>query len=199
VAMYDAILAFCERIIYQYSYTGVVPGPEGNSHPMLCPFGLFPVRDGLVAIACPMDQFWGPLARAMGRADLADHEQYRTNEARVAHNAEVVAMISAWTATQTKAQLKASLGGLVPFGPVNDVTDIFADPHVRARGMLAEIEHPGLARAVHIAGTPIKMTATPGGVHTRAPLLGEHSDQILTELGYSATEIQSMKQHGAIS
>ena len=58
VAMYDAMLAFCERIIYQYSYTGEVPGPEGNAHPLLCPFGLFPVRDGLVAIACPMDQFW---------------------------------------------------------------------------------------------------------------------------------------------
>ncbi len=95
VAMYDAVLAFCERIVYQYSYTGQIPGPEGNGHPLLCPFGLFPVRDGLVAIACPMDQFWAPLARAMGRDDLVDHEQYRTNEARVAHNAEVVALISA--------------------------------------------------------------------------------------------------------
>ena len=199
VAMYDAVLAFCERIVYQYSYTGQIPGPEGNGHPLLCPFGLFPVRDGLVAIACPMDQFWAPLARAMGRADLVDHEQYRTNEARVAHNAEVVGLISAWTSTQTKAQLKASLGGQVPFGPVHNVADIFDDPHVRARGMLATIEHPGLDRAVTVAGTPIKMTATPGGVRTRAPLLGEHSSQILADLGYSASEIESMKRTGVIS
>jgi len=199
VAMYDAVLAFCERIVYQYSYTNQIPGPEGNGHPLLCPFGLFPVRDGLVAIACPMDQFWAPLARAMGRADLVDHEQYRTNDARVAHNAEVVALISAWTSTQTKAQLKGSLGGQVPFGPVHDIADIFDDPHVRARGMLASIDHPGLDRAVTIAGTPIKMTVTPGGVRTRAPLLGEHSSQILADLGYSASEIDSMKRNGAIS
>ncbi len=199
VAMYDAILAFCERIIYQYSYTDQIPGPEGNGHPLLCPFGLFPVRDGLVAIACPMDQFWPPLARAMGRNDLVDHAQWRTNEARVAHNAEVVALISAWTQTQTKAQVKASLGGQVPFGPVHDVADIFADPHVRARGMLASIEHPGIERAVSVAGTPIKMTATPGGVRTRAPLLGEHTSQILADLGYSASEIETMKRNGAIS
>jgi crotonobetainyl-CoA:carnitine CoA-transferase CaiB-like acyl-CoA transferase len=199
VAMYDAMLAFCERIVYQYSYTGEVPRPEGNAHPLLCPFGLFPVRDGLVAIACPMDQFWAPLARAMDRDDLVEHPRYRTNEARVAHNADVVELIAAWTATQTKAQLKASLGGILPFGPVHDVADIFADPHVRARGMLVEIDHPGLARPVQIAGTPIKMTATPGTVHTRAPLLGEHTNAILTEVGYSAGEIELLKQSGAIS
>ena len=199
VAMYDAVLAFCERIVYQHSYTSKVPGPEGNGHPMLCPFGLFPVRDGLVAIACPADHFWPPLARAMGRDDLVDDPDYRTNDARVAHNADVVALISRWSAGLTKAELKAALGGVIPFGPVHDIADIFADPHVHARGMLAEVEHPGLERPVQIAGTPIKMTATPGGVRTRAPLLGEHSDQILAQLGYAATDIQSMKQNGAIS
>ena len=199
VAMYDAVLAFCERILYQYSYTGDVPGPEGNSHPLLCPFGMFPVRDGLVAIACPSDQFWGPLARAMGRHDLVDHPEYRSNEARVAHNAEVVALISAWTSTQTKAQMKTHLGGVVPFGPVQDVADIFADPHVRARAMLVDIAHPGLERPARIAGTPIKMTGTPGGVRGRAPLLGEHTGEILAEVGYAAHAIESLKRNGAIS
>ncbi len=199
VAMYDAMLAFCERIIYQYSYTGDVPVPEGNAHPMLCPFGLFPAADGLVAIACPMDQFWPPLARAMGREDLVADAAWRTNEARVAHNAEVVGIIAEWTAGQTKAALKALLGGVIPFGPVHNVADIFADPHVRARDMLAEIEQPGLERRVTVAGTPIKMTATQGTVAHRAPLLGEHTDTILGDLGYSAAEIQSLKNTGAIS
>jgi len=199
VAMYDAVLAFCERIVYQHSYLGEVPGPEGNAHPLLCPLGLFPARDGLVAIACPADQFWPPLARAMGRDDLVDHPEYRTNEARVAHNADVVALISRWTSTRTKAELKDALGGLIPFGPVHDIADIFADPHARARGMLAELEHPGTARRMTLAGTPIKMTATPGRVDTRAPLLGEHTDAILTEAGYSQAEIESLKQSGAIS
>jgi crotonobetainyl-CoA:carnitine CoA-transferase CaiB-like acyl-CoA transferase len=199
VAMYDAILAFCERIVYQHSYTGEVPGPEGNAHPLLCPFGMFPARDGLVAIACPGEQFWAPLARAMGRDDLVEHPDYRTNEARVAHNDAVVATISAWTATRSKAALKETLGGLVPFGPVNDVTDIFADPHVHAREMVREVEHPGVAAPLGIAGTPIKMTGTPGGIRARAPLLGEHTAQILTEAGYSAAAIESMKHSGAIA
>jgi crotonobetainyl-CoA:carnitine CoA-transferase CaiB-like acyl-CoA transferase len=199
VAMYDAVLAFCERIVYQHSYLGEVPGPEGNAHPLLCPFGLFPARDGLVAIACPADQFWPPLARAMGRGELADHPEYRTNEARVAHNADVVALISGWTATLTKAELKNALGGLIPFGPVHDIADIFADPHVRVRGMLAELEHPGVERRMALAGTPIKMTVTPGAVATRAPLLGEHTDAILAAVGYSSADIQTLKQSGAIS
>lgn len=65
--------------------------------------------------------------------------------------------------------------------------------------MLASIEHPGIERAVNVAGTPIKMTVTPGGVRTRAPLLGEHTSQILADLGYSASEIETMKRNGAIS
>ena len=68
VGMYDAILALCERIVYQHSYDGTVPGPEGNSHPLLCPFGLFPASDGWVSIACPRDHFWKILAENMGRA-----------------------------------------------------------------------------------------------------------------------------------
>ncbi|HBC53283.1 MAG TPA: CoA transferase, partial [Alphaproteobacteria bacterium] len=104
VAMYDGILALCERIVYQHSYDGVVPGPEGNAHPLLCPFGLFPAKDGWVSIACPKDHFWIILTEAMGRPELGEDERYALNIARVQRNAEVVAMVGDWTSTLTKKE-----------------------------------------------------------------------------------------------
>jgi formyl-CoA transferase len=199
VAMYDAMLAFCERIVYLYSYAGTVSGPEGNAHLLLCPFGLFPAKDGLVAVACPLDHFWAELAGAIGRPELATDPRYQTNNARVKRNAEVVALLSDWTQQFTKAELVARLGGKLPFGPVNDVTGIFADAHPRTRGMLVELEQPGIERKVTVAGTPIKMTATPGVVARRSPLLGEHSNAILAEAGYDDAGIAALKAQGAIA
>jgi len=199
VAMYDAMLAFCERIVYLYSYTGTVPGPEGNAHQLLCPFGLFPVKDGLVAIACPLDHFWAGLATAMGKPELGTDPRYRTNNERVKRNAEVVALISAWTRDHTKAELTARLGGVLPFGPVNDAADIFRDAHPRIRNMLVDVEQPGAPQPLTIAGTPIKMTATPGVISRRSPLLGEHTDAILTGAGYSSADIETLRAKGAIS
>ncbi len=193
VAMYDAVLAFCERIIYQHSYIDDVPHPEGNAHPLLCPFGIFPAKDGWVSVACPGEDFWGFLAKVMGREDMIDDPRYRTNNDRAAHGAEVVEAVSAWTAKHTKDELTAILGGQIPYGPVNDVTDIYRDPHVRARGMLVEVEQPGIDRKVTIAGTPIHMLGTPGGVERRSPLLGEHTDEVLGEFGFSREDIDALK------
>ena len=199
VAMYDAMLAFCERIVYLYSYAGAVSEPEGNAHLLLCPFGMFPARDGLVAIACPLDHFWKDLAAAMGQPQLADDPRYRTNNERVKRNAEVVAFISEWTKQFTRAELVAKLGGVLPFGPVNDVRDIFADPHPRIRNMLVELEQPGSTQKLTVAGTPIKMTETQGVVGRRSPYLGEHTSAILQSVGYASADIESMKAEGAIS
>lgn len=193
VAMYDAILAFCERIVYQHSYVGDVPHPEGNAHPLLCPFGIFPASDGWVSIACPGENFWGFLATAMGRGDMIEDPRYRTNNDRAAHNRDVVEAVSAWTSAHTKEELTRILGGHIPYGPVNDVTDIYADPHVRARGMLVDVEQPGLERKVTIAGTPIHMLRTPGAVKRRSPLLGEHTEEVLAQFGFSSAEIQTLK------
>ncbi len=117
VAMYDGVVALCERIVYQYSYTGRAPAPEGNQHPILCPFGTFPARDGAVTIGCPRDSFWRELAAAMGRPELADDPRFRTNEDRLAHRDETVALVEAWTRPRSKAEIAAALEGRVPFGP----------------------------------------------------------------------------------
>src|SRR6218665_3844653 len=108
--MVDAVLALCERLVFQYSVSGVAPGPEGNRHPLLCPFGLFAANDGLVSLGVPNDRFWVPLAPRMGRPALAIDPRYASNDARVQHRAEVEAIVGGWTARHTKAELAQMLG-----------------------------------------------------------------------------------------
>jgi len=199
VAMYDGVLALCERIVYQHSYLGVVPGPEGNGHPLLCPFDVFPAADGWVSIAAPHDQFWVSLCHAMGREELGTDSRFATNAARVARQAEVQGIVRAWTTARTRRQILDAIGGRVPCGPVNTAETIFADPHVAARAMLVDVEQPGAGRDVTIVGTPIKMTETPTGDIRRAPLLGEHAADILAGLGYDPSRIADLRRAGVIS
>lgn len=198
VGMTDSILALCERIVYQYSYQGRVPGPEGNRHPLLCPFGLFEALDGWVSIACPSDDFWKHLAAAMGQPEMGTDERYATNQARLAHAEAVNTAVEGFTQRHDKAELSRLLGGRVPFGPVYSVEDIFNDLHFRARDMLVAVDHPGCAEPVQIVGVPIKLSETPGSVRHRAPLLGEHSQQILQDIGYDADTIRALVSDGVV-
>ena len=199
VAMYDGVLAMCERVVYQYSYLGVSPAPEGNQHPILCPFGTFPAKDGQVTIGCPRDSFWRELVDVIGRPELASDPKFATNNARLAHAAETVGIVEAWSAARTKAEIAEVLDGRVPFGPVNTAADIYADPHIIARKMLVEVEHPGSSKPVTIASTPIRMTATPGGVFHRAPLVGENTDEVLAGIGLSDTDIAELKARNVVA
>ncbi len=199
VAMYDGVLAMCERIVYQYSYSGTSPVPEGNHHPILCPFGTFATRDGQVTLGCPRDAFWAEFTAIIGRPELATDPKFSTNEARLAHSNETVAIVSEWCAARSKAEVATALDGRVPFGPVNTAADIFADPHVAARNMLVELEHPGSSQPVTVASTPIRMTETPGGVFRRAPVVGEDTEDVLRSLGVANDEIAGLKARGVIA
>lgn len=193
VAMYDGIVSLCERAIYQYSYTGSSPVPEGNQHPILCPFGVFEASDGQVTIGCPRDTFWVELVEIIGRPELATDPRFATNNQRLAHRVETVEIVENWTRGRTKAEIAEALGVRVPFGPVNTAADIYADPHMKVREMLVEIEHPGSAAPVTVASTPIRMTRTPGGVTRRAPLTGENTDAILGQMGVSDETIARLR------
>jgi crotonobetainyl-CoA:carnitine CoA-transferase CaiB-like acyl-CoA transferase len=199
VAMYDGVLALCERIAYQHSYTGAVPTTAGNGHPLLCPFDIFPAADGWVAVAAPHDHFWVELCHVMGRPEMADDARYATNVQRVAHRDDVVAAVTAWTGSRRRAEITAALGGRVPCGPVNTADTIFADPHVAARHMLVDVEQPDTGRNVKVVGTPIKMTATPSTSFRRAPRLSEDADEILADLGYDLDQIAKWRSSGVVA
>jgi crotonobetainyl-CoA:carnitine CoA-transferase CaiB-like acyl-CoA transferase len=186
VAMYDAVIALCENAIYQYSFGGRVLAPKGTGHAALCPFDIFETSDGAVAITASTPVHWNMLCALIGRVDLIDDPRTFENVARLQNTALVLDAISSWTKLHTRAEVIAELSGRVPVGPVNTVTDIFADPHVHARAMLADIELPGGAHA-RIAAPPLKFTETPAGVYRRPPLLDEHRGEILAEAGITET------------
>lgn len=179
VAMYDGILALCERIVYQHSYTGGIPERQGNTHPLLSPFDIFATRDGHVAIAAPRNELWHKLLDLIDRGDLREDPRFATPAKRAEHADAVRGAIAGWVSQRTNGEVVERLGGRVPVGPVNTVADVFADPHVRARQMLVDVEHPG-GGTVAIAGSPIKLSKTPARVRGRAPLLGEHTQEVLT-------------------
>ena len=198
VAMTDAVLAICERIVYQYSVTGIVPGPEGNGHPLLCPFGLFPASDGWVSLGVPNDRFWVPLTKKMGRPELAEAARYLTNDDRIKNRSEVESLVGEWTRQHTRSELMALLGGDIPFAPVYTASDVFENPHFHARQMLVEIEYPGAEKPLVLVGTPVKMSETPGAVRDRAPLAGEHTDRVLLDFGFDTAEIDALRAASAV-
>ena len=156
VGMVDAILALCERVMHQHSYVGSLPVPEGNHHPLLCPFGMFPAKDGFVTIAAHADQHFPILCRLIGKPEMAADPRFVDVQSRRANQDAIIGAVS-------------------------------------AREMLVSVPHPGLDREVLLAGVAVKMTETPGRVRHRAPLLGEHTDRYLTELGLGGAEIAQLR------
>jgi crotonobetainyl-CoA:carnitine CoA-transferase CaiB-like acyl-CoA transferase len=199
VGMADAVLGVCERIVHQNAFAGLNPGPEGNHHPFLLPFGIYPAADGFVALACPNDAFFRALVTSLGGATMLEDERFVNGKARAANREAVIEALSTLTSRFSKAELQDRLGGVVPFGPVMDIATIARDPHFQARGMLAEIEIEGLPAPMRVAGPPIKLTKTPSAVRRRGPDLGEDTEAVLARHGASDDDIARWRAAGAIA
>jgi crotonobetainyl-CoA:carnitine CoA-transferase CaiB-like acyl-CoA transferase len=178
VAMYDAILSLNERIVYQHSISGRSPVPQGNSHPLLCPYGIVSTHAGHVVIAAPTDRHWRELTATMGCTSLGSDPRYATNEARLSRSAEVYALLERWAGGYSTPEVLQMLRGRVPCAPIHTAADIADDPHVAARSMIVEVDHPG-GSTISIAGAPIKFSEDIAGPFVRAPLLGEHTEEVL--------------------
>ncbi|HKR90273.1 MAG TPA: CoA transferase [Phenylobacterium sp.] len=198
VAMVDAILATSERIVQQWSFGKQNPGPEGNYHPLMSPFGLYPAKDGHVAIATVSQDFFRAFCIALDAPELPEQAEFSSQKARSVCGRRLDHIVSELTRRFTRAELKERLGGLIPFGPVYTIADIVADPHFAAREMLAPIQVPGIPEELYIAGVPIKMSETPGGVHARGPRQGEHTDEVLAAAGFTEGQIAALRRKGAI-
>ena len=182
VSMYDAMVAFCERMVYRYSFAGEVSVGEGNEHPLVSPFSIYQAADGWIAIACPLDSQWQKLLEIVESDVLSTDERFSTNELRVCNADELRVELTKWTIKQTKAELGEKLGGIVPSGAVNNVEDILNDPQTQVRQMIEEIDLGENGRRL-LAGVPIKFSSTPGGVRTAGPNLGGHTEEVLKEFG----------------
>ncbi len=190
VSMYDAMLALQKSAVAQYGFTGK-PNPAGLQRAMtLYPFDLFPTKDGRVAIAAVQPHHWDLLCAAMERADLMTDERSATNEARLEHVDWVEEQICAWTRQLTRTQVMEKLNGSIPAGPVQNMADIFDDPHVAARKMLETCEPGGDNPDITLAANPIKFSETPTTLYQAPPRLGAHNAEVLAEFGIEMPAIQ---------
>ncbi|MDC3107705.1 CoA transferase [Paracoccaceae bacterium] len=176
VAMYDAIVSMCERAIYQYDFNGVIPKPEGNGHPLLAPFGIYKASDGFVAIGIVENSYWNVLKKIINLADLNDDLKYGTIALRAKNRKKLNKQINTWTNGFSKKELAELLGGQIPFGPVNNVKEVFEDQHIRNRNMILEIEQPFYkGKDWKVAGNPIKFKDFKS-LNLMPPILGEHKN-----------------------
>ena len=181
VAMYDAMISLCERAVYLNDFTGTVPGPEGNNHPFLAPFGLFGARDGAVALGIVDDAFWRALAGVMQGDALVCDPRFSTRAARAENRQVLNTLVGAWTAQYSKAELTQKLGGLIPYGPLQTVQDMINDPHVAARNMLSTIANPDNPdRPWQVASNPLRFGAAPMPAAASPPKLGADNAHNLT-------------------
>ena len=181
VAMYDAMISLCERAVYLNDFTGTVPGPEGNNHPFLAPFGLFGARDGAVALGIVDDAFWRALAGVMHGDALVCDPRFSTRAARAENRQVLNTLVGAWTAQYSKAELTQKLGGLIPYGPLQTVQDMINDPHVAARNMLSTIANPDNPdRPWQVASNPLRFGAAPMPAAASPPKLGADNAHYLT-------------------
>ncbi|SDF33856.1 CaiB/BaiF CoA transferase family protein [Sporolituus thermophilus] len=190
VGMLDCQVAILENAIARYVTSGVVPGPLGNRHPSITPFSSFTAKDGYIIVGAGNDRLWERLCNILGRPDLIKDERFDTNARRTANAKELTTILNEIFKEKTIAEWLTALeeAGL-PCAPINTIDKIVNDPHIQAREMIVEVEHP-VAGKLKMPGVPVKMSATPGSVEFPAPLLGQHTYEIIREvLGWDDTKI----------
>jgi len=179
--------------------TGVSPGPTGSAHILAAPYQAFPTRDGWINVGGANPANWLRLTKLVGMPELAEDPRFKTNAARMKNLAALTAILSACLKKRSPREWLADLDAAgIPAGPINKVGDMLADPQVIARDMVVELEHPKAGRTKAI-GLPVKFSATPGGIRRPAPLFGEHTREILVELGYGDADIARLVSEGAVA
>ena len=191
-------VALLSRQAARYFADGTVPRPEGNVHASIVPYQTFKAVDGFVNICCANNALFERLCRAIDLEDLLEDARFADNGSRVANRHELTALIDARVSRMKKADLVRKLREVnVPVGPINDLHEVFTDPVVRHLGLIAEVDHPTAGR-VRAPGIPVRLSGTPPSVRSHPPLLGEHTDQILEELGFTSAEVAKLRADGAV-
>ena len=177
--------------------TGASPGPSGSAHILSAPYQAFRAQDGWFNIGGANQPNWERVARALGAPEWIDDPRFRTNADRMQHLGELTALMNERLQQRTSREWMALLEAEgVPCGPINSIGDMLEDPQTRAREMVLGLEHPRAGRTKAI-GLPVKLSATPGAITRPAPLLGQHTREVLEEFGFATEEIEHLLASGA--
>ena len=203
VSLLDGQIAWLTYVAGKYFATGVTPGRHGSAHESLTPYQVFPTADAPLMVAVGSDGLWRRFTSATGLGELADDPRYATNPDRVRNRDTLIPLITDTLAAKGCAEWTGLLNTAgVPAGPVNTVPAALEQPQVIAREMVVEIEHP-VAGTLKMLGSPLKLSTQPPGspapyLRRPPPVLGEHTDEILAEAGYTAAQVTELREAGVV-
>ncbi len=199
-AMVDGLFAVLENAVARHTISGTIPGPLGSAHPSITPFQGFKTKDSWIITPIGNDYLWATFCKVIEREDLINDPRFKTNPLRNENKGQLIPILAVELEKRTTREWVDifDTAGL-PYSPINNLKEICEDPHIAYRKMLVEIDQPGVGR-MKISGSPIRLSETPGEVYAPAPLLGQHSEEVLREiLGYSDEEINQLKEEGVIN
>ena len=198
VSLLDGQAAWMTYMATNYFATGDPPGRMGSKHPTIVPYRAFETADDYVVVAVASEPIWERFCRALDRPDLYADDRFEVNTDRVNNREALDAQLEPWFAErQAAAVLERMDDHDVPASGVNDMADVFSHPQVLARGMRASVSHP-TAGEVEFPGSPMHLSRTPTTVRRHPPLLGEHTEEVLREQGYSDGDVEDLYAAGAL-
>jgi formyl-CoA transferase len=197
-SLVDAGVALSVWEATEYFSGAGVPVPMGSAHRMNAPYQAIRCADGYITIGAANERLFRRLCEVLGHPEWATAPEFADSAGRVRNRNALADRIESVTVQQPRSHWLAFFeANDIPCGPINDYAQVFADPQIVAREMVVEIEHPTLGH-LRTLGSPIKMSATPPDVSRRAPRLGEHTDEVLAEAGFSESEVEALRRAGAI-
>ena len=198
MALLDTQVAMLANLGANYLTTGVAPKRIGNAHQNIVPYQVFETADGHLILAVGNDSQYAKFCDVAGRPDLAHDPRFIKNADRVRHRATLVPLLAEILKTRKKHDwLSALEAAKVPCGAINDLGEVFADPHVQSRGMTVAMPHP-LTDALKLVASPMKLSATPVQYRRPPPLLGQHTDEVLQEFGIGEAERAGLRESGTL-
>jgi CoA:oxalate CoA-transferase len=178
----NGLISMMAYLSAQYFATGKVPERTGNNHPIVAPYGLFPAKDGMVAVAPSNDVFVHRFLGVLGLEHILEEDRFRTNADRMANRPALLEIVNEVTKTQTVDHWIDVINAAgCPCGRVQNLEEVFSDPQVLSQDMVLEADQPGHGK-VKMTGFPVKLSETPAKLHRPAPKLGEHTEEILGAL-----------------